>query len=314
MSQRGSADPDNRPDRHRRVGVVVAVAATVAVVAGVTGASGALSTAGPGLPSPSPDPTPSRLAGGYDSTPVPRAEVVRRCTEQFISAPEPSVRAASDWGLRPRPEQTLQLGTQVVLTAPGVAATCTIPEADLAIGSGPASFPIDTTGGSDTVVRECSRVAGYDFAGWSVTTRMATGDGFAAVLRSRNYYVATCQVGPLSDGPGSQSVEIQAPIASAASPYVADLRVLRRDALEIAPPDRGVVYTGAGMLFDAKGWPAFGATTLRLAFPDGTVITRPVVDATYAVRAFVPGPVDVSPVTVTVLDAQGVRLARYQAD
>jgi len=313
MSQRRATDPNDGPERHRGARVFAAVAATVAVVGGMTVAAGAGSVDRTPMPRPV-DPTPNRHAGVYDPAPVPPAEVERRCTEQFNSAPELDVRAASGWRLEPQPRRTLRLGTQVTLSAPGVTATCTIAEPDLAIGSGPSSRPIDTTGGYPTLVRECTQVAGYDFSGWTVTTKMAAADGFAAVLRSGNYYFAACQLGPFSDGPGAQAVTIRPAIASTARPYSVDLLALRRDALEIAPSDRGAVYTGAGMLFDAKGRLAFAAATLRLAFPDGRVITRPVVDGTYAVRAFVPGSSEASSVTITVVDGEGRRLAQYELD
>ena len=288
--------------------MVVVVVATVAVVAGVALASGALSTVGPDRGGPTPGPTPNRNAGVYDPTPVPPAEVVRRCTEQFISSPDLATRAASGWRLHSGRSRNLRVGTGVTLTAGGVSATCTIPDVDLAIGSGPTSRPIDMTGGEPTVLRECSQVAGYDFSGWTVMTSMAAADGFAAVLRSRNGYLASCKLGPLSDGTRSQQVMIQ---PAAAAPYFLQLDVLHRDAPEIAPEDRGVVYAGAGMLYDHEGRPAAVVAEVRIALPNGRVVSRPVVNATYAVRVFDRGASADTTVHVTVLHFDGGRLASY---
>ena len=318
MSQLRRGQRYRGPDRHRRLCVSAVVLASVVVVGGITGASGGLSSSGPHrggpLPSPQPRPTPTVPAPSYDPTPITPAEVLRRCENQLKSWPDISIATASDWQLdtATAPSDTLRVGAQVTVSAPGVSATCTIAQADwAAIGSGPTGIPLQLSEASGAVRRQCSRVAGYDFSAWAVPTAMAAADGFAAVLRSSNDYVATCELGPLWDGMEAQWVTILGPSDGSLAPYLVELHSLRRAGPELRRTDWGTVYTGAGRLYDAAGRPAVDGAAVRLELPDGSVVARPVVDATYALRAFHAGaPVD-GTVSVTVLDAEGRPLAQY---
>jgi hypothetical protein len=297
-----------------RVGA--AVLASLAVVGGITGASGALTSAtGPDPDGPEPRPRPARTvpAPSYDPAPLPSDEVVRRCTNQLRSSPDLAIRTATGWQLSP-PPGPLRVGAEVRLSAGRLSATCTIPQADwAAFGSGPTSIPVEATRAPKAVLEQCGRVAGYDFSAWTVASATAAAEGFAAVLRSSNDYHATCELGPLFDGPRAQRVAIAGSSPTPPLPYLVRLDTLRRDSPALSADNQGTVYTGAGVLYDPTGRPALDAATVELELPDGTVVARPVIDATYALRAFQARLLAEAAVTVTVLDADGWPLARYEA-
>jgi hypothetical protein len=338
-----------RKDRRRRSlfaaggGTAVAAVAVGAIVFGFSALPGSEDADGHGPSVVDHDDDPP---GTYELDPVSEAEVVRRCGLQLensgkVRLPEGGRMVELDWTkphkwrFNPISKQIDSLWRESLYVGGGpdlevryegswyMAPQCSVPEADLAAGSGRIQGePVDADD-TDGVLRQCGEIAGYDFSDWDVMSAMGAVGGVEAVLQSQNDHTATCTI----EAPDGITVEPSVDIfgmsdaeytrthlgKSTALPYCVTLEPYEpSDALAMAPYEGEAVYTGSGNIYRPDGKLVTDITELRFELPDGTTVTQQVKDAKWAVRFAYQMPAG-GQIHVTMLDAAGNVVAQRDA-
>ena len=191
-------------------------------------------------------------------------------------------------------------------------ASCEVPQAELVEQAGtlPASLPDPSDG--DGIRAACGQYLGWDFTGWEVVTAAGTDIATTSALRSTNGYVATCS---LSAAPGHQGDGSYVAIEREQPPGTEGLEneyAVWFSTDQYAGDNQAGDYNVFGV--DQVSGPE-AAAQIVITEPDGTEHVSEVADNGWFAIAedlhLEMYPHGVSPLRITVLDADGDVLADY---